>query len=95
MSFQLDSVGKRLFIFRCYIFPYGALTIKSFFVAIRQGPCGSALQVASDVNADLVVLEGNRHVDDILASISTTVLEYMSAHFLTFRKYWARDGRTW
>ena len=67
MRFQLNSGGRRLFIVRCYIFPYGALTIKFFVMAISQGPCGSALQVDGDFNADLAVLEGNRHVKEILA----------------------------
>ena len=64
-------------------------------MAIIQGPCGSALQVDGDFDEDLVVLEGDRHVEEILASISTTVLEGMSADFLPFRKSWARDGSTW
>ena len=84
-----------MFIVRCYIFPYGVLTIEIVVVAIIQGPCWYALQVAGDFNADLVVLEGNGNVEEILASISTTVLEDMSAHFLPFRKARVQDRRTW
>ena len=95
MSFQLESGGRIFFIVRCYIFSYGPLTIESVIVAISQGPCRSDLQVADDFNADLAVLEGNRHIEEILASISTTVLEYISAHFLPLCKNWARDGSKW
>ena len=66
-SFQLESDGRRLFIVKCYLFPDGSLTIESVVMAISQGPCGSALQVDGDFNADLAVLEGNRHVKEILA----------------------------
>ena len=94
MSFQLESGGRRVFIVRCYLFPDGALTIENVFVVISQGLFGSDLQVAGDFNADLAVLEGNRHVEYILVSISTTFLENMSAHFLPFCKSWARYRRT-
>ena len=67
-----------MFIVRCYLFPDGALTIESFDVSISQDPCRSALQMVGDLNADLAVLEGNRHVEEILESISTTVLEDVS-----------------
>ena len=93
MSFQLESGERRLFIVGCYLFPDGALTIESFSVAISQNPFRSALQIVSDLNADLVVLEGNRHVEEILESISTTVLEDISTHFLPFCKAWAQDER--
>ena len=63
MIFQLESGERRLFIFRCYLFSEGALTIESVVVAIIQVPCGSALQVDGNFNADLAVLEGNRHVE--------------------------------
>ena len=53
------------------------------------------MQVNGDFNADLAVLEGKRYVEEILASIPTTALEDISAHFLPCRKAWARDGRTW
>ena len=95
MIFQLESGERRLFIVGFYHFPYGALTIESFIVAISQGPCRSDLKVYIDFNADLAFLEGNRHVEEILASISTTVLEDMSTHFLPFCKDWSWDGRIW
>ena len=63
-----------MFIVSYYLFPAGSLTIESVIVAIIQGPCGSALKLAGDFNAYLEVLEGNHHVEEILASISTTVL---------------------
>ena len=91
----MDSGVRMLFLVRCYIFPDGALKIESVVVAIIQGPCRSALQVAGGFNADLTVLEGNHHVEDILASLSATVLEEMSAQFLPFCKYWAWERRAW
>ena len=95
MGFQLESGGRSLFIVKYYHFPDGALTIESVIVTISQGLCRYDLKVAIDFNADLAVLEGNRHVEEILVSISTTVMEDMSTHLLPFCKDWARDDRTW
>ena len=51
--------------------------------------------VDGNFNADLSEPEGNTQDKEIVEDLTTTGLEYMSAHFLSRHKSWERDGRTW
>ena len=57
-------------------------------MAIGQNPYGGALLVAGYINTNLAATEGNRCGADIVVSIETEGLEYMSAHFLPLCKTW-------
>ena len=85
-SFQLESVGRRWFIFGCYLIPDYASTIEFVVLAINQRPHGDALLVAGDFDANLAAQEGNRREEDIAASMATTGLEYMTTQFFPCHK---------
>ena len=71
--------------------------IESVVAALKERPRGAKLLVTGDFNfnVNLSEPEGDRRGEDIAAAMATEVLEDMSSQFLTRRRLWCRDGRTW
>ena len=58
--------------------------------------CGyKADTLREDLNTDLAVIEERTRDDEIVAAMEMGGLEYLSGHFLTWKKMWLRDGRIW
>ena len=81
--YQVASVGKLWFIVGCYLSHDDAATTNCIFMAIGHNPCGADILVAGYINTNLAETEGNSCGADIVVSIVTAGLEYMSTHFLS------------
>ena len=91
----MASVGKLWFIVGCYLSHDNAATTNRIVMAIGHNPCGAEILVAGYINTNPTATEGNICGADIVVSIVTAGLEYMSTHFLSHYKTWERDGRMW
>ena len=93
--FQLDMEERPWNIVVCYLAPDDTLTIKSVLAAINELPRGAKLMVVGDLNTNLSEPEGDRRVEEILATLATDGIHDMSGHFLPRWHSWLRDRRTW
>ena len=58
-------------------------------------PRGTALIVARDLNTDLGDMACDGRGMEIAAAITEAGLEDMTVHFLTRKRRWGRERRTW
>ena len=78
----MASVGKLWFIVGCYLSHDDGATTNRIAMAIGHNPCGAEILVAAYINTNLAATEGNSCGADIVVSIVTSGMEYMSTHFL-------------
>ena len=86
---------QQLYIIGFYLAPDDASMIERVFEALIELPKGYKLAVKGDFNADLAQPEGARTEEEIAATLAAAGLNYMPVHFLSQRRPWCWDGRTW
>ena len=95
VGFQLVMGEWRWYIVGFYLAPDDTLTIESVVATLKERPRGVEMLVTGDFNINLVEPEGDLRGEDITAAMATEGLEYMSAHLLSRRCSWCREGRMW
>ena len=95
VSFQLVMGRQRWDVVDCYLTQHDVSTLERVVAAIVHQPRGTDLLVASDLNADLESLDGNKRDESISSAMAMEVLEDMEEHFLPLNLLWTRYIRTW
>ena len=95
ISFEVVTGRRRWYIIRCYLAPDNTRTIERVVTALGNQPRGTALVVAGDLNTDLGDMECDMRGTEIAAAITEAGLEDMAAHFLSRKRKWGREQRTW
>ena len=95
LSFEVVTGRRRWYIIGCYIAPDDAQTIERVVTALGDQPRGTALIVAGDFITDLGEMESDGRGIEIAAALTEAGLEDMTAHFLSRKRRWGRERRTW